>query len=116
MCKNWTSLEQSKKLIKLGLDRKTADIWYQYIGDSFKDGITKPVYFPMVIRDSPSEKDISCWSLSALLNLVKGQYLIEKCSDNSFKVTYLDYVIYEYYLLDAVFELVCKLIKDNKLK
>jgi hypothetical protein len=51
-----------------------------------------------------------------MLNLVKGQYLIEKCSDNSFKITYLDYVIYEYYLLDAVFELVCKLIKDNKLK
>jgi hypothetical protein len=42
-------------------------MWFQHIGDSFKDGITRPLYFPMVIRDNPSEKDIPCWSLAALL-------------------------------------------------
>lgn len=110
MCKNWTSIEQSRKLIKLGIDINTADMMY-YSHHDYKKGD----YYEIGWKKE-TDKDISAWSLSALLNLVKGQYLIEKCSDNSFKVTYLDYVIYEYYLLDAVFELVCKLIKDNKLK
>lgn len=70
MNKICTTIEQSQKLVELGIDVNTADTWYQYIGDSFKDGITKPVYFLMVMRDDPSEKDIPAWSLSALLNIL----------------------------------------------
>lgn len=112
MCKNWTSIEQSRKLIKLGIDINTADMMY-YFHHDYEEGD----YYEIEIGwEKETDKDIPAWSLSELLKLVKWQYSIDKGSDNSFKVTCLDYVIYEYYLLDAVFELVCKLIKDNKLK
>lgn len=65
-----TSLEQSKKLLELGIDVNTADMWYQYIGMSFKDGSEKPIYFPMITRGCESDEDIPAWSLSALLGLM----------------------------------------------
>lgn len=68
--KSYTDLEQSKRLVEI-LPIETADMWFQHIGDSFKDGITRPLYFPMVIRDNPSEKDIPCWSLVALLSVIR---------------------------------------------
>ena len=61
-----TSIKQSKKLIELGIDVNTADMWYQHIGYSITDGKEKPTYFPMVIRDNISDDDIPIWSLSAL--------------------------------------------------
>ena len=74
MTKICTDIKQSKKLIELGIDINTADMWYQYIGDSFKDGITKPIYFPMVMRDDPTEKDVPAWSLSNLMKLLPSEF------------------------------------------
>ena len=67
--KSYTDIEQSKKLAEILL-LESADMWYQHIGFSIKDGSERPLYFPMVIRDCESDEDIPCWSLAALLSIL----------------------------------------------
>ena len=67
--KAYTDLEQSRKLAEI-LPLESADMWYQHIGFSFKDGSKKLIYLPMVVRDNESDKDVPCWSLAALLNII----------------------------------------------
>ena len=82
MIKICTSLEQSKKLIELGIDINTADIWWaeRYEGRVTEDGqyiIAKEPYYYLSLT-KPSDinysqdtiKDIPAWSLSALLKLM----------------------------------------------
>jgi len=82
MNKICTSLEQSQKLIELGIDVNTADMWwaerykgrttmdFQYIVDE------EPYYYLSFIKPSNDNysqdtiKDIPAWSLSALLELI----------------------------------------------
>ena len=134
MNKICTDLIQSKKLIELGVDVNTADMWYQHIGYSITDGKEKPKYFPMVIRDNISNEDIPAWSLVALEKLMPFQ-LIEnnnrygfyqvkgfnkqgetyrfgyKSNDNSF----LFETSWSNNLIDAAFEMVCWLKENNKI-
>ena len=70
--KNYTDISQSKKLVEI-LPIESADMWYQYTGISIKDGSEKPIYFPMVMRDCESDKDIPCWSLAALLSVLPDE-------------------------------------------
>ena len=123
MNKICTSLEQSKKLIELGININTADMQYQYIGDSFKDGITKPIYFPMVMRDDPTKKDIPAWSLSALLKLIKP------INENTYKIIgtlnggaiisfeeVTNVMFQEDEIIDVAFKMVCWLKENDKLQ
>ena len=66
MSKICTTIEQSKKLIELGLDANTADMYYPYLG-SEEYGDTPRVGKGMVYS---GKEDIPSWSLSALLNLL----------------------------------------------
>ena len=86
---NYTSIEQSKKLLSLGLKAESADMWYQHIGVSIKDGSQKSIYFPMVIRDNESDEDIPCWSVGALLDVIPFLTQIT----TSYKKTRVDVVI-----------------------
>lgn len=73
---NYTTIEQSKKLVELGLDPKTADMYYkQEIGR--KDDM--PYYTVEVGHSFSIEQnlfsfrnglEIPCWSLGALTNLM----------------------------------------------
>ena len=122
MNKICTTLEQSQKLIELGININTADMWYQHIGYSIKDGITKPVYFPMVMRDDPTEKDIPAWSLSALLSLLKpcdGEtYTMRGTFDGGATIEFsniTNVMTQEDNPLDAVFEMVVWLKENSKI-
>ena len=57
MNKICTSLEQSKKLMKLGIDRKTSDMYY-WCGSDLRIGGH---------RAQDEELDIPAWSLAALM-------------------------------------------------
>ena len=63
MNKICTSIEQSKKLIELGIDVNTADMYY----DVNNYGIQSK---PEVTVGKVWSKDIPCWSLAALLELL----------------------------------------------
>lgn len=60
MNKICTTIEQSKKLLELGIDRKTSDMYY-WCGSDLRIG---------GYRAQDEELDIPAWSLSALLELM----------------------------------------------
>lgn len=60
MNKICTSIEQSQKLIELGVDRKSSDMYY-WCGSDLRIG---------GYRAQDEELDIPAWSLSALMNLL----------------------------------------------
>ena len=71
---HYTSIEESKKLLELGLAKESADMAYLEHMDS---GDTEPTfegYAPMVLMDVPINEiacnTIPCWSLDALFELM----------------------------------------------
>lgn len=66
MNKICTSIEQSKKLIELGIDVNTADMCYRIVAYNPND---THVYQPYCFVGT-LESDIPAWSLSALLGII----------------------------------------------
>lgn len=106
--KIYTSIEQSKKLLSLGLDPNTADMFYN-LGES---------QIPNVIYGC--NEDFKCyllaWSLTALLELMPIGSHIEKKNSS-----YACYVVYTKPLesstpIEAAFEMVCWLIEQGHIK
>ena len=64
-----TSIEQSKKLIELGIDVNTADMYYDCNSYSIQGK-------PEVVVGTVWSKDIPAWSLAALLEVMKEPELI----------------------------------------
>ena len=62
--KNYTSLEKSKKLLELGLNPESADMYYPWDADS------KSVFNIPIVKDDYSMSCIPCWSLGALLEVM----------------------------------------------
>ena len=66
---NYTTIEQSKKLIELGLDASTADMYYPDMYYPEYDLIHSKI--PLFMGDDfYSDSDIPCWSLGALLEVM----------------------------------------------
>ena len=61
-----TTISQSRKLIELGLDQNTANMYYPYLGAGMY-GNTPRVGFPI---EHSGGRDIPAWSLSALLEVI----------------------------------------------
>lgn len=78
MNKICTSLEQSQKLLELGIDVNTADMFYTIIDQG--------LYLEVKQGIEPSKDDIPAWSLVALLSLIK-----DKCG--YFELVYLKQII-----------------------
>lgn len=105
MNKICTTIEQSKKLIELGIDRKTSDMYY-WCGEDLRIGGYKA---------QDEDYDISAWSLTALLDILPhGKALIHdkenrgyKCICNNMDTYFHDNPV------DACYEMILKL---NELK
>jgi len=111
MNKICTSIEQSKKLIELGIDRKTSDMYY-WCGEDLRIGGYKA---------QDEEYDVSAWSLSALLDLMPVYgYYPELCRGRE---THLYYMWIEDTFdtqtfdnpIDAAFEMVCWILENKKI-
>jgi hypothetical protein len=110
-----TTKEQSEKLIELGLDIKTADMFLALDG-------TVPVVAPYIEDDLETAYDgaIPSWSLAILLKIFPAINIITfKCK---FRCEYWkdewtcgpEYVTYYYDdVIDAVFEMMCWLLKNH---
>lgn len=125
-----TSIEQSKKLLSLGLDPSTADMCY-VIDYSAYDRIGKDKYNIQVDHYGcliHQQDNIPAWSLSALLELMPAiirncQLTIDKEEDEAYNISYdgifsrESVILYaEYSLIDAAFEMVCWLIEQGHIK
>lgn len=107
-----TSIEQSKKLIELGIDVNSADMLWIY------DFVVNDINGLNVISDNfkPEENDIPAWSLSALLQLITtGNVLLRDALSRKYKC--INTVDSDYYdnPLDATFEMVCRLKENRKI-
>lgn len=104
-----TTIEQSKKLIELGIDITTADMYYYTVnGDLYK--------IPNIIESKDDlyvdEKSIPTWSLSALLKLIPNFNMFKRTIECKIETTnhLVDKVCEP---LDAAFEMIVWL-KENK--
>lgn len=69
MNKICTSIEQSKKLIALGIDVNTADMYYDCNSDDIQGK-------PEVAVETVWSKDIPAWSLAALIELLPNKIVV----------------------------------------
>lgn len=119
MNKICTSIEQSKKLIELGLDVKTADMYHTKEIYPNKDGKrrTSTSIGNMPISRLRDIEFIPAWSLSALLNDISKYDFIIKCIKNQYNIDIPERhcKIWFSSLLDAAFEMVCWSLENKKL-
>lgn len=116
MTKICTSLEQSKKLIELGIDINTADMFYRNNGIDVK----------LMWEHNAPKVEYPCWSLAALLGIIPKHIenynvLRIDISDNDFAIWYdemgygvnndLPNITMES-AIDACYEMIC-LLKEN---
>ena len=68
MIQYYTTKEQSKELLKLGLNPETADMCFEYQKAHWPD---EPAYldWPQCYKKH-DEQDIPCWSVGALMDLI----------------------------------------------
>lgn len=111
MNKICTSLEQSKKLIELGIDVETSDMLYLDGAEAWLD-----------VKDGTLEEgDIPAWSLSALLGLIPKPLLGQHLESEYWEcTTWEDFnVVKEVHgqdnPLDAAFEMVCLITENGKI-
>lgn len=101
MNKICTSIEQSKKLLELGIDVNTADMYWDYdydIQQEYK-------YCPRVMDEQFDDICIPAWSLTALVDCIK-----DKCSYfNVYRLLTDIYDIYQKEAIDACYEMILKL-------
>ena len=79
---SWTSLEESRKLVELGMPLDTADMWWAERFSSYREGYVlnhSEVPFYYVCLENPVSNNcsqdiihgIQCWTLGALCNVLK---------------------------------------------
>ena len=66
---NYTSVEQSKKLLELGISPETADLKFKYDHNEHHC-IEIPMMVIVPNWDDEYNKDIPCWSVGALLEIM----------------------------------------------
>lgn len=109
MSKICTSQEQSKKLVELGIDVNTADMYY----DCNSYGIQGK---PEVAVGKVWSKDIPAWSLTALIGLIPKFSLEKDISKNAgYELCYNYNTTYYDEPVDVAFEMICWLKKYDKL-
>ena len=121
MNKICTSLEQSKKLIELGIAVNTADMCYYYDHNWSNEHIEIPKVwdnnYEQFIPES-EEDDIPAWSLSAMLRLIPRFTLEREISgddEDEFLLTYRYNTICNEDLVDAAFGMICWLKEHKKI-
>ena len=122
---NYTSIEESKKLIELGLNRDTADLVYQF-NFLIEENDDQPNFVSGSLHDTPLE-NIPCWSIGALLKVMPKCIVVEHRNYFSYIVC-LDTVSYEdtkgnviirfHYdtLFDSIYAIVVWLLENNYVK
>lgn len=113
MNKICTDIEQSKKLLELGIDVKTADMFWDTLFAKKPEAQVNNHHF---IDEYDDEHRVPAWSLSALLDILSEQSFIIKTIKNEFNIDIpiRHCKIWFSSLLDAAFEMVVWLLENKK--
>lgn len=126
----WTTLEESKNLVKLGINEDTSDMHW-VLEETSREGDPYPVEYIDFRKDYwpyPKDANHPAWSLNALLQLFP-KYSLSTNSDNRYwdknnnqtstKLTVFlqDYTHTQYgtSIMDVVYNAVCFLLSKGKL-
>ena len=111
MNKICTSIEQSKKLLELGIDVKTADMFWDTLFAKKPEAQVNNHHF---IDEYDDEHRVPAWSLTALLELIPpGNILLRDALSGKYKcINTVDSNLYDN-PVNAAFDMVCWL-KENK--
>lgn len=125
---HYTTLEQSKKLVELGLSLDTADMFYNEEPDEYcPKGIVDTKY-PMVLREGQNhylkEYGIPCWSLGALLEVMPKYVQINSNQTGlTIDITFVhngvvtdSHHVKNNTFLEAAYNIVVWLLKNNYIK
>lgn len=111
-----TTIEQSKRLLELGLDPSTADMVY-ISGAPPHLNVLDEEY---IKREMLDEYDVLAWSLSALLEVMPLGVELHKMRDDAGKAYYeIDYLYTGYEDSDpinAAYEMACWLLENGHIK
>jgi len=111
-----TMISQSHKLVELGLDPNTADMYYPYLGAGMY-GDTPRVGFPI---EYSGGRDIPAWSLTALLKVMPKNAELIKMENDAHELYYeIDYMYTGYEdsnPVTAAYEMVCWLLEQGLIK
>lgn len=133
--KYYTSIEQSKKLLELGLSPESADMHYILIGNIDSGNISCSDICPLEVGKPYNKLTLSAWSLGALLE-VMPRIILNKCDiygwdlypvAKNFRLAYIKYgnvnapdyqeivfhEVNEKTLIEAVYSMVVWLLKNN---
>lgn len=130
--KHYTSIEQSKKLLELGLDSESADLYYSRYGIELSSNkvVDKKVLVGSLEVNTKrlSEEDIPCWSVGALMELmpkIRTNYGImrpKSVKEEGSRFKYRFYYEAKYYtdlketVIDACYEMIVWLLENDYIK
>lgn len=126
-----TSIEQSKKLLNLGLKAESADMKFKYDHNEHRC-IEIPMMVVVPNWDDEYNKDIPCWSVGALLevmplpSLIKDEFPLSLQKENT-EVFGWECICYDKYgnaiceqwsntKVDACYNMICWLLENNYIK
>lgn len=111
MNKICTSLEQSKKLIELGIDINTADMFWDTLFAKKPEAQVNNYHF---IDEYDDEHRVPAWSLSALLRLIPNFNMFKRTIECRIETTnhLVDKACDP---IDAAYEMICWLLENKKL-
>lgn len=125
MTKVCTTIKQSRKLFELGIDIKTADMYYMYRHWEIDEntvgaqsdahiGFNSDSYYGA--DNGKTYHYVPAWSLTALLGLIPKFSLEKDVSGNEgYQLHYNYNTVYYDDPVDAAFEMVCWLKENNKI-
>lgn len=121
MSKTHTDVNQAKRLAEI-LPLISADCFYRHFTDHYNIAQYTLETYPYN-KGADKKHDLPCWSLAALLDVLKDNIKIEKTGlDQSDTFTYsiigdgYDYKTHEHEeLIDACYEMIVKLHEKNEL-
>ena len=130
MNKICTTIEQSKKLLELGIDVNTADMCWSIFKTSWGERIYTIVAYPMLPNQEKGiekiHEDLPAWSLTALFGFLPEHTQVPSSLKQNKYVYNFHNGIVEFgddchkeksiNLFDAVFEMVCWLKENGKIK
>lgn len=127
--KHYTTIEQSNKLVELGLNSDTADMFYSKRPTGKSEYSVFPDFKPEGRLEVFTKADLPCWSVGALIAIIpsmiykgKQTFGLEIHKDALYHVCYenrchLNEIwITKKNLLDAAFEMVVWLLENNYIK
>ena len=122
---HYTSIAQSKKLLELDLNPKTSDCnWQHTPGYENYEGKITGFWDEPEWGQSGDSKDLPCWSLGALLDIINSNNLVYDISNDKnrefeilvYKADYINQEVKFHHTEHTIVDMIIWLLENNYIK